>query len=275
MTRTATARASLTRRRFLRGAGASLVLPGLEGVVGPPRGGAQPVKRFVCLSNNYGVYRRTFFPPEDQPGADYDLPPTLEPLARHRADVTLFTNLDHGKTGGHAGVPVLLSGVRPHLASNYPAGNLSLDQRLAESMGARTRFPSMTLRVNEANLISFTRTGVQVPALDLRQAWRALFEAVPEAERGRQRARYRRQSSILDVVREDDRAAEERLAEPLVVDALERHVLADHVAVVDEEEDPVARGEAARTRRNSRRDRRGGKAKGDGSMGGGVPGRNR
>jgi len=205
MTRTATARASLTRRRFLRGAGASLVLPGLEGVVGPPRGGAQPVKRFVCLSNNYGVYRRTFFPPEDQPGADYDLPPTLEPLARHRADVTLFTNLDHGKTGGHAGVPVLLSGVRPHLASNYPAGNLSLDQRLAESMGARTRFPSMTLRVNEANLISFTRTGVQVPALDLRQAWRALFEAVPEAERGRQRARYRRQSSILDVVREDAR----------------------------------------------------------------------
>lgn len=194
---------SLSRRRFLRGVGVSLALPVLE--VSASSRGTAPARRFVCLSNNYGVYRRAFFPSEDQPGQGYDMPPTLAPLERHRAHLTLFTNLDHGKTGGHAGVPVLLSGVRPHLAPNFPEGNLSLDQKLAEVIGARTRYPSMTLRVNEANLISFTRTGVQVPAMDLRAAWRALFQAVPAAERERQRASYQRQSSILDVVREDAR----------------------------------------------------------------------
>ena len=55
--------------------------------------------------------------------------------------MTVFSNLDHGNTGGHQGVPVLLSGVRPHLAANYAEGNISLDQKMAEYVGAQTGFP--------------------------------------------------------------------------------------------------------------------------------------
>ena len=84
-------------------------------------------------------------------GTNYEMPETLKPLKKHRKDFTCFSNLDHGNTIGHQGVPVLLSGVRPHLAVHYPEGNISVDQKIAEYEGAATRFSSMTVRVNESN----------------------------------------------------------------------------------------------------------------------------
>ena len=62
----------LNRRTFLRGSGVVIALPMLEAMT--PRSEAtlaksKPVKRFVCLSNNYGVYRESFFP-----AADHRLP---------------------------------------------------------------------------------------------------------------------------------------------------------------------------------------------------------
>ena len=160
-------RPTIKRRSFLKGAGVSIALPMLEAMIPHSHAStpnAKPVKRFVCLSSNYGVYRDAFFPSADQTGNDYEIPETLKPLEKHRQEFTVFSNLDHGNTIGHQGIPVLLSGVRPHLASYYPEGNISVDQKIAEHEGANTRFPSMTVRVNESNLVSFTRTGVQVPA---------------------------------------------------------------------------------------------------------------
>ncbi len=111
---------NVDRRNFLKGAGVAIALPLLEPM--PALRAAQkaaksagPGKRFVCLSNNNGIYKKGFFPAAA--GTDYALPPTLNPLERHRRDFTVFSNLDHGNTGGHQGVPVLLSGVRPHLAA--------------------------------------------------------------------------------------------------------------------------------------------------------------
>ena len=137
------------RRQFLKGAGVAIALPMLESLPGvqAAQKTKRPVKRFVCLSNNYGVYQKAFFPDASQAGAGYDMPETLKALEKHRKDITLFHNLDHGFTGGHQGVPVLLSGVRPILAHNYAEGNISLDQKLPEYHGAATRFPSMTLGV--------------------------------------------------------------------------------------------------------------------------------
>ena len=103
----------------------------------------KPVRRYVCLSNNYGVYQKAFFPDPKQAGKNYEMPETLKPLEKHRKDFTTFSNLDHGFTGGHQGVPVFLSGVRPVLAHNYEEGNISLDQKLAEYHGAATRFLSL------------------------------------------------------------------------------------------------------------------------------------
>lgn len=204
-------RTPMNRRTFLRGAGVAIALPMLEAMTGNAGERRQPIKRFVCLSNNYGVYQESFFPDPRQVGASYDLPETLAPLERHRRDFTIFSNLDHGNTGGHQGVPVLLSGVRPHMAFGFPEGNISVDQKIAEFEGSRTRFSSMTLQVNEANLISFTRTGVQVPSINLQQMYRALFIEDGQAARASARERMARHHSILDVVRDEANAMNRNL----------------------------------------------------------------
>ena len=196
-------RTALKRRTFLRSAGVAIALPMLEAMTPVGRAANQltkPVKRFVCLSSNYGIYRKAFFPKAGQVGTNYEMPETLKPLKKHRKDFTCFSNLDHGNTIGHQGVPVLLSGVRPHLAVHYPEGNISVDQKIAEYEGAATRFSSMTVRVNESNFVSFTRTGVQVPAIDLRGMYRALFLADSPDKMVTAAERLKRRTSILDVV---------------------------------------------------------------------------
>ena len=192
---------AINRRHFLRGAGVAIALPMLE-AMGPSLKAAaidrKPVKRVVCISNNYGIYKKAFFPKEA--GANYEMPDTLKPLEKHRKDFTVFSHLDHGIPGGHACVPTFLNGVRPYLATNFPEGNISLDQKAAEHVGAATRYPSMVLKVNESNLVSFTRTGVQVPAVDLRQTYRALFLDEGPQAKARMTQTLQRHTSILDVV---------------------------------------------------------------------------
>ncbi len=218
-------KAPLNRRTFLRAGGVAIALPMLEAMapssIVPSLRAAETAspekraaKRFVCLSNNYGVYHKAFFPDASQVGTKYEMPETLRSLEKHRQDITVFQNLDHGFTGGHQGVPVLLSGVRPILAHNYPEANISLDQKLAEHHGAATRFSSMTLSCRERNLISFTRTGVQVPSFDIRAAFRAMFfEETPERRLAESR-RLKRHASILDVVRGQAKALDRQLGKP-------------------------------------------------------------
>jgi len=188
------------RRRFLSAAGVSLALPLMESIMSS-RAEGPVVKRMVCLSNNYGIYPAAFFP--QQGGTDYAMPETLGPLERHRDHFTVFSHLDHGISGGHACVPTFLNGVRPYLAAHFPEGNISMDQKATEHVGAQTRFPSMSLKVNDANLISITRTGVQVPAVGIRDAYRALFVNQPASDRAALSRRFQRHRSILDVLLEE------------------------------------------------------------------------
>jgi hypothetical protein len=173
--------------------------------------GKKPVKRMVCLSNNYGVYQKAFFPDQSQVGADYDIPPTLQPLEKHRKDFTVFSNLDHGLTGGHVCVPTFLNGIRPDMASSFPEGNISMDQKAAEFVGAATRYPSMTLKVKESNKTSFTRTGVQVPSIDVTSMYRKLFREDSADAKKQDRLRLKRHGSILDTVLDKAKAVNREL----------------------------------------------------------------
>ena len=192
----------MDRRRFLKAVGVAIPLPLLRSLSfaepAPGKEPGKPVKRFVSVSNNYGIYAKAFFP--GQAGKDYVLPSTLQPMERHRKEFTVFSNLDHGLSGGHACVPSLLSGLNPNMADNFPEGNISVDQKMAEFLGATTRFPSMTLGVKEKNQTSYTRSGVQVPSIGLIQMYRSLFlEDSPRARR-EEVLRLKRNRSILDVV---------------------------------------------------------------------------
>ncbi|MEE2937663.1 MAG: DUF1552 domain-containing protein [Planctomycetota bacterium] len=197
----------LNRRTVLKGAGVALTLPIFESALpcGYNAGKLdKPIKRMVCLSNNYGVYQKAFFPTKG--GREFEIPSTLKPLEKHRDDFTVFSNLDHGLTGGHACVPTFLNGIRPDMAAGFPEGNISMDQKAAEFVGAATRYSSMTLKVKETNQISFTRTGVQVPAIDVTGMYRKLFLEDSAELRKQGQLRLERHGSILDTVL--DRAAE-------------------------------------------------------------------
>jgi hypothetical protein len=213
-------RKPLERRTFLKGAGVAIALPMLQAMAPVSRTAiaaaksAKPAKRFVSLSNNYGIYHKAFFPTETETSSDYKMPETLTSLEKHRKDFNVFFNIDHGSTGGHAGVPVLLSGVRPFLAQNYSEGNISLDQKLAEYYGAATRFPSMTLTSgggDSSNLVSFTRTGVQVPSVDMQKAYRAMFIEDSPQQKLSAKERFKRHNSILDVVNEQAKSVNKTL----------------------------------------------------------------
>ncbi|MDA0841866.1 MAG: DUF1552 domain-containing protein [Planctomycetota bacterium] len=200
----------LDRRTFLRGTGVSIALPMLEAMKPLTAAEAKkPVKRMVCVSNNYGIYPQAFFP--TQAGTDFEIPPTLEPLAKHRKDFTVFSHLDHGISGGHACVPTLLNGIRPYLATHFPEGNISMDQKAAEYVGAQTRYPSMTLKVNDPNLVSITRTGVQVPSFDLRETYRSLFLEEPPQAKVQRSQQFERHNSILDVVMDEAKSINKKL----------------------------------------------------------------
>lgn len=204
-------RTQLTRRNFLRAGGVAIALPMMESFTPLARAaeGKKSVKRMVCLSNNYGIYQKAFFPTEA--GRGYVLPPTLRPLEKHRKDFSVFSNLDHGLTGGHACVPTFLNGIRPDMASSFPEGNISMDQRAAEFVGAATRYSSMTLKVKESNQTSFTRTGVQVPAIDVTAMYRKLFLEESAEAKKQERLRLQRHGSILDTVMERAKALNREL----------------------------------------------------------------
>ncbi|MBL8210674.1 MAG: DUF1552 domain-containing protein [Bryobacterales bacterium] len=209
------------RRYFLRAAGITLALPILESltdrVLGSGRAvsatglsaatteGARP-RRLVCIGNHLGFYPPAFFP--KAAGKDYELPLLLEPIAAHRKNLTVFSGLDHGVKGGHFAVHAFLSGVRNVDAKGMPEGNITLDQRAAETVGGATRFPCLTIGsedgIHGGTLMSWTRSGTRVnPIQGPREVFRKLFLDDTPDERANSKDRLSLQGSILDAVNGD------------------------------------------------------------------------
>lgn len=148
------------RRTFLKGTGVAMALPFLEsmGPMTPKAVGAaaktSPVGsplRMVCMGNPLGLMPDSFFPRGE--GKHYPLSDVLQPLAKHREDFTIFSNLDHDVSGGHSAVHAFLSGIKDQDASDWPEGNISVDQRAAEFVGARTRFSSLVMAPGKARVV--------------------------------------------------------------------------------------------------------------------------
>jgi hypothetical protein len=101
---------AVDRRRFLHGTGVALALPFLESRTAraEEKTDANP-RRLVCIGNHLGFWPDGFFP--KTAGEDYEMSLTLRGIEKHRQDFTVFSNLDHGISGGHAAVHNFLSGV--------------------------------------------------------------------------------------------------------------------------------------------------------------------
>lgn len=212
------------RRAILKAAGVTLALPILESL--PRRASAVEAhlapdpgvpRRLVCVGNEFGMYPDAFWPKAQ--GRDYPLPELLEPLAKHRNNFSLFSHLDHGLKGGHFAVHTFLTGVKSAEAKAMPDGGISLDQRAAEHVGSRTRFPSLAVGSQDGlhggPMMSWTRTGTRVPPISgPRELFNQLF--VDEGPRAKELARDRiaLQSSILDAVLGDAQSLKKSLNRP-------------------------------------------------------------
>jgi hypothetical protein len=155
----------LPRRSFLKGAGAMLSLPLLDAMgkvsaVAAPDALAstkaakhvQAPVRMACVYFPNGVWEKNWFPTKD--GADYELPFALEPLARHRDNLLVFSGLDkqhsHRGDGHYAKTANFLTGlpVRKTTGKDISVGGLSIDQLCAQQIGHLTPLPSLELGID-------------------------------------------------------------------------------------------------------------------------------
>ncbi|WP_218280574.1 DUF1552 domain-containing protein [Verrucomicrobium spinosum] len=195
-----------SRRRFLRSAGVTLALPLLECMT-PVFGRAAEVKaprRLLLISNNLGFLPKPFFPTAT--GRDYELTPTLAPLADVRSEFSIFSGISHPDVnGGHSAENCFLTAARGPTKSGF-RNQISLDQFAVEKLGQLTRFSTLNLGVNidKANRsLSWTRDGVLLPAEDSATAlFRRMFvQGDPEAVK-KQLNRLDERGSILDTLKD-------------------------------------------------------------------------
>jgi hypothetical protein len=188
-----------SRRGFLRASGVCLALPWLESLASAAEAAAPPHRAvFVFVPNGVNMWQ--FHPVKI--GRDYELTPTLKPLAAVRNRMTIFSGLQHLKVkGGHEEWAHLFTGnVNSNVASKHTVVNsntISIDQHIAEVLGPQTRWPSMVVGADGGRMTSsFNRKGEPVLAdFDLKNIFDELVGADP-------RGRLGSRASILDLVTE-------------------------------------------------------------------------
>jgi BMFP domain-containing protein YqiC len=163
-------RKAIPRRRFLQGAGVAMSLPFLTAMTpafaradspGSSPDAKRAPRRMLAICNNLGVLPEHFFPTDE--GFDYQPSHYLTYLQEHRADFTVISGVSHPNVdGGHPSDISFLTAA-PHPASSSFRNSISLDQHVAEHVGAQTRFPSLALAVNGNRSLSWTGTGVAIP----------------------------------------------------------------------------------------------------------------
>ena len=184
----------VSRRQFLRAGATVIALPALE-AFGAPAVATQGPRNFVAIGTFLGWHQPAFLP--KQPGRDYEISPTLSPLAGLREHFTVFSGLDHRAPNGHNAWSNYLCGMNP--------GSWSLDQMIADSIGQQTRFPSIELTAGSGEgpwPMSFTKQGVGLPQIDRPSVlYRRLFAS--DADRARTEYLLKSGESSLDMVLDD------------------------------------------------------------------------
>ena len=219
----------LNRRTVLRGIGTGLALPLLESMKIPgllaatTAAPAAPV-RMACIFVANGAIMDKWKPTGE--GKDYQLSPTLEPLAPFREDMMVLSGLtqNHARANGDGGgdharnASAYLTGAQPRKTSGADISvGQSIDQAVAEKIGYQTRLPSIELGIDRgrnagscdsgyscaysSNISWKSATTPTSKEVNPRSAFERLF-GTPETAADMER-RMRNRRSILDFVSED------------------------------------------------------------------------
>ena len=210
---------AISRRKLLRGLGATVALPWLDAMVPASlygRNAAEPVRRFQAVYVPNGMAMPYWSPVGV--GRDFELSPILEPLAPFRDQTLVLSGVSTSWSGGHTGASgSFLTGVARGGRNEVDiVAGVSIDQLLAREHGRETQVPSLELSLdapNNAGSCSENRSCVYTHTL----SWRAAREPLPveynpravferlfgdsgSTERGAREARLRQQQSVLDAV---------------------------------------------------------------------------
>ncbi len=222
---------AIPRRTVLRGVGASLALPLLDGMVPAStalaKTAAKPVVRFCTVYVPNGIIMERWTPATA--GRGFDFTPTLKPLESFRDHLLVVSGLDNtgarsrsGASGAHAKpAGAFLTGVEPlpTTGSSSLQLGISMDQIIANALGQETPLPSLELGLEGADTVNGVGTcdvGFSC-AYQNRLAWSGpstplpvetnprvvfdrLFGGIDSTNPAVRRARLRRQQSILDSV---------------------------------------------------------------------------
>ena len=233
-------RKHLPRRTLLRGLGAAVALPLLDGMVPAmtaiARTAAAPIRRlgFFYVPNGMAM---KYWEPEVE-GAAFDLPRTLEPLAAHRDKLNVLTGLaameaypQPGEGGGDharaAGTYLTGMHIKRTTAADVLSG-VSADQIAGRALASETQFASLELALESVELLgacdgtyacAYTNTiswRTPTAPLPMENDPRALFERMfgtaASTDPAARLARIRRDRSILDSVSDKAAALRVRLA---------------------------------------------------------------
>ncbi len=201
----------INRRTFMRGLGATVALPYLEIMGGSTvhaQAGQREPRRLACFYIPGAIDRHGWFPRDT--GRNYTIAPTHQPLARHRDDFTVLTNLLHiqGRISGHVHPYNWLTGHNINLTPGTITNTVSMDQVAARHLGP-TWLPSLALSFGDGvgtATLSRNSLGVDIPATsNHRNVFTRLF---PPADRDQLREAQNRlelNRSILDTAGESVR----------------------------------------------------------------------
>ena len=136
---------SMSRRRFLRGAGVALGLPWLESLASAAEAGGPPV-RFAALFMGNGVNPHHWGATAGPAGIEFAK--TLSPLAPHAGKVNLFRGLwnpNATNENGHYSKMNVLSGLKVKRTTTDVEVGTTVDQLMARAVGRATPLPSVVL----------------------------------------------------------------------------------------------------------------------------------
>ncbi len=209
----------IDRRTVLRTAGAVISLPFLEAMAGAETSAQsnQP-RRMIFMYLPFGANIETWNP--STTGKDYEITPTLKPLAPFRQQMSILSGLQHirGQDGGHRGVDLWLTGANLRGPTNDYKNTQSIDQLAAEHIG-QTYFNSLALSAKEgvgnpycSHTLSFNRLGAPIPALSKpAEVFARLFPPHSQASRQDILKRFQRKRSILDMAIEEASSLKRKL----------------------------------------------------------------
>jgi len=218
---------AIPRRTMLRGLGATLALPLLDGMVpalaalsAQARTAAKPVHRFGVMYVVNGMIMESWTPAAE--GAGYELTPTLASLAPYRDRVSVLSHLAcvpmAGRPGGaHAKASTrFLTDVSPPTSETWLDAGMSVDQMLANEAGKHTQLASLELAIESGetagacdvgfacaytNTISWRSAGTPLPTEhNPRVVFERLFGDSGSTTPQARRARIAQDRSILDSV---------------------------------------------------------------------------